>query len=353
MKPWEIENTRFLIDCRDKKKIMSCYTIYYDSFINQTINKKDQTHNMKNIMEKSKSETGIMIYFIKKVKIFLFIYDTTILIIDHDKIQKYKEDLNSKINSFLYLTSSSEEMLHYYLSQNQSNFSQSYLDNTDIKDKIIKCIIKKSQYRTIIRTQEKSLNNKNDNIDFDIKETVDILNYPKNNKLIFNLKDQYLYILKSFDCRENRKSYDHEIQFYEKFGNAFHFIRKKYGQIDNGDVKRIILEYIEGETLFKFIQNNKIELATKIKIILEILLSVYFIHSNGFFLRDIKWDNIIINTSKDAILIDFDSSKSIKEQFTKENNIEQTHDIGVYIFTAPEQMRSIIIHTKLIVIQLE
>ena len=72
----------------------------------------------------------------------------------------------------------------------------------------------------------------------------------------------------------------------------------------------IIFEYVEGESLFNFILSEKeFGFNIKIKIIEEILFSVYYVNSNGFYLRDLKPDNIIVDSKNDAILIDFDSSK--------------------------------------------
>lgn len=83
---------------------------------------------------------------------------------------------------------------------------------------------------------------------------------------------------------------------------------------------------------------GKIIYPVKIKIILQILLSIEYIHSKRIILRDLKWDNIMIHSiTNDAILIDFDSSKLI----TNENqNNEHTSDIGSNCFIPPEQYLS-------------
>ena len=54
--------------------------------------------------------------------------------------------------------------------------------------------------------------------------------------------------------------------------------------------KKPKIEYFEGEILDKFLL-TEIDFSTKIKIIEEILFSVYYIHSNGFYYHFNKLNN--------------------------------------------------------------
>ena len=81
---------------------------------------------------------------------------------------------------------------------------------------------------------------------------------------------------------------------------------------------------------------KKSDFITKIKISEEIIFSVFYIHLNRIYLRDLKPDNIIIDSNKDAILIDFDSSKEMYSS----NEEKNTGDIGNPVFAAPEQLNS-------------
>ena len=80
-----------------------------------------------------------------------------------------------------------------------------------------------------------------------------------------------------------KKKFNHEINFYHQIENTFPFIQKIFGIINQQfGLPIIILEYVEGKTLNDFFK-KRIVFNLKIKIIEEILFSVYYIHSNGFF----------------------------------------------------------------------
>lgn len=136
---------------------------------------------------------------------------------------------------------------------------------------------------------------------------------------------------------EQEKQYEHELKFYQNIGNKHPFISKYFGHFDYFEFKYIVIEFIEGETLLKICKNNinQLSYSEKIKIIIEILLSVEYIHSKNIFIRDLKWDNIIVDSNHDAFLIDFDYSKTIESSFD-----DITCNIGSDLFAAPEQRNS-------------
>ena len=110
--------------------------------------------------------------------------------------------------------------------------------------------------------------------------------------------------------------------------NSFPFICKIFGETQNKD---IVLEYIEGETLEKFITTRpNIEFKVKMKIIIQILFAILYSHSQGFFLRDIKSDNIIIDLLENAILIDFNYSKKTVTQLLMK--LKQTNVYFSYFY---------------------
>ena len=96
----------------------------------------------------------------------------------------------------------------------------------------------------------------------------------------------------------------------------------------------IVIEYIEGKTLNEFIKinKNKLSLAFKIRIILNLMIAIEFIHSKNIIIRDLKYDNIVIDSDENAILIDFNYARQIVEN----NNENVTGDIGSCYFSAPE-----------------
>ncbi|KAK8837018.1 hypothetical protein M9Y10_037063 [Tritrichomonas musculus] len=346
IKQLEMKDICFTI--RDMDKIISKFTIYNKSKIEigpKFIRIRDQIQ-LKDIMHTCDINTGIFISFvdIENIRLFILIFDNTIFIVEPNDLCHYQETFNQNYNCLIFFSNQVEKEFTLLTSQDISYIGQDInikIDqktmNVGLKDHISQCIITKSQYITLKKRQNLLHNNtKYIKKNYELNDFVTIKNFSlqdKNITLRYNINDQSLYILKSFNSSVYSK-FDHESQFFEKIANYFHYIEKIYGTIEFDDIKYLVLEYVEGETLKEFIKNENLDFSQKLKIILEILLSVEFIHSQGIVLRDLKWDNIIIDSSLDAILIDFDSSKQLKK------GEENTADIGSLLFTPPEQSNS-------------
>ena len=140
--------------------------------------------------------------------------------------------------------------------------------------------------------------------------------------------------------KQAQKQYHHEISFYQKINNKNRFISKFYGKIEENELKILIIEYIEGDILINFIKKRKnyLSFSLKHRIIFQIITTVEFIHSNGIILRDLKDDNIIIDSDKNSIFIDFDQTHIIgSETQTLSHKHDMTGDIGSLYYTAHEQ----------------
>ncbi|KAK8897368.1 hypothetical protein M9Y10_015312 [Tritrichomonas musculus] len=341
--PWEIENIKINID--NEAGFLSKFIIYDDSNLFQThLIKTATTVDFIGAVKDSQIDTEIMISNLKinGILIYLCILDNIIFIIKQINLHQLEEYFNERKNLLIFMTSEcKEDFTNDISSKNQVSelkdqiLSEQKYINITIKKEIIRCIIKKSQYRTI-KMSQKLLPNKYNSKNNDYKLDDFILVQSQGFSLYYNSKDQILNVLKFY---VDEKRFNHEIDFYHQIENTFPFIRKIFGIINQSrGLPIIILEYVQGERLDTFLLSEKeISFNTKIKIIEQILLSVYYVHSNGFYLRDLKPGNIIIDYKNDAILIDFDSSKKMYSSNEKEDN---TCDIGNPTFTAPEQYNS-------------
>lgn len=96
--------------------------------------------------------------------------------------------------------------------------------------------------------------------------------------------------------------------------------------------KYLIIEFIDGKTLKKFILENRFLISDfdKLKIINQIIAGIEFIHLNNIVLRDLHWENIMVDSNKNAVLTDFDRSIEINDSYF-------TGDIGLSYFMSPEQ----------------
>ena len=97
----------------------------------------------------------------------------------------------------------------------------------------------------------------------------------------------------------------------------FPFIVKYFGYIEQGNIKCLLLEFVEGKTLKNY-DTYQLSYREKCNVIFELILTVQYIHSFGYICRDMHLENIIINENKDAVLIDFDRVIKIEEQKTKD-----------------------------------
>ena len=134
--------------------------------------------------------------------------------------------------------------------------------------------------------------------------------------LIYNIQREEIFALKIpyNNCIELIKR---ERENYLKIQNPF--IVHYYGCIESNQMPNLLIEFIDGETLDKY-DTSTLNYNEKYNMIFELMISLHFIQSNKCLYRDLKPNNVIINSEKDAILIDFDRVINIDEQFTKDFN---------------------------------
>ena len=122
--------------------------------------------------------------------------------------------------------------------------------------------------------------------------------------LIYHIEREELMTIKkphmAYDP-EYDKLIKREIENYSKLSHPF--LPKYYGTTKVGGY--LVIEYIKGKTLMH-IDELHLTFEEKITIILQISMSIAFIHGKGLIYRDLKPSNVIIDSNKTAVLIDFD-----------------------------------------------
>lgn len=113
----------------------------------------------------------------------------------------------------------------------------------------------------------------------------------------------FLFKIPHYEIDEITKLIQREIKNYSKISHPF--VPEFYGTILNNKRYNIIIEYINGQTLSD-ITNWHFSFEEKILIIFEIILVIYYFHTNNLIYRDLKPDNIMIDHNKNIVLIDFD-----------------------------------------------
>ena len=106
--------------------------------------------------------------------------------------------------------------------------------------------------------------------------------------------------------------------------------------VGEGERPYIVMEYVEGTDLKKYIQeNHPIPYSKVIKIMSQILSGISYAHRNGVIHRDIKPHNILIDKEGTVKITDFGIAVALSQ-----NSITQTNSIlGSVQYISPEQAR--------------
>jgi uncharacterized protein (TIGR02145 family) len=136
--------------------------------------------------------------------------------------------------------------------------------------------------------------------------------------------------------QEELKSYLREIRIMDKLNPPhLNVIRLISADIIN-DILLIEMEYFEGRTLQKLIDNNTLDDEKIVEYAKQILDGLSYIHSKRLVHRDIKPDNILLNKDESLIKVsDFGISKDRDRDYTSSNSIQ-----GAFLYMSPEQLSS-------------
>jgi serine/threonine-protein kinase len=106
-----------------------------------------------------------------------------------------------------------------------------------------------------------------------------------------------------------------------------------FGQYE--DRPFMVMEFVRGEDLKSAIANQRAgDFQNKVRIALQIAGALEYIHSQGIIHRDVKPENVRINASGNAKLIDFGIAKTVNLSLTRDG-----FTLGTPYYMAPEQVR--------------
>lgn len=241
--------------------------------------------------------------------------------------------LNEEIENFLQKIAFFKNMINF---QNfNEKITQFYHDDLWdlVKIPFVGYVIKKAYIASHIRRNQKTqeFSGKTEFKLIDEHDFITLKTLATNSHIInrcYNLKTGEIVIIK-FNGNDGKsfELFHREKQLYESLKIHHSYRPKCFGSVRKDD--GLVLEFIEGEELEKS-DMRTFSIAEKISIIFNVMISIEDVHLNFFLYRDLKPTNIIIDSNKKAVLIDFDYSR------IEENNDQKTSGFGELGFLSPE-----------------
>lgn len=156
----------------------------------------------------------------------------------------------------------------------------------------------------------------------------------KNNKENFAYKE-YKHELET-DDEDNLFGYNtgvlREISLLQILKNNKRNVINIIDIISNSNNLGVIMNYYEKD-LSKVIDNKELNYTEKVKISYYILDAIEFLHSNNIIHRDVKPENILIDSDNFPILTDLTLAKKIDKKLDGNTH---TNPVATYIYRAPE-----------------
>ena len=113
--------------------------------------------------------------------------------------------------------------------------------------------------------------------------------------------------------------------FHPNIANVYDAVKVK-------DKVIVLEEYVDGQTVAEFLQDNLYSPIGVKKIISTLCDALHFLHQNKIIHKDIKPENIMIDNNGNVKLIDFDAARIYKPQKSEDTKI-----MGTTGYAAPEQ----------------
>lgn len=109
-----------------------------------------------------------------------------------------------------------------------------------------------------------------------------------------------------------------------------------YGVSDVLDHACIVMDYIDGQSLERWLENNRLTKKQKISVFIQLLNAVAYLHDLQTYHGDLKPQNVIINEQGHLVLIDLGLTNKFKQPEADDNN--DTVKAFSKNWSAPEQI---------------
>jgi serine/threonine protein kinase len=110
------------------------------------------------------------------------------------------------------------------------------------------------------------------------------------------------------------------------------------GVSENGE-PYLVMEYVEGEPLLTFSENQNLNIEERLRLFLKICSAVSYAHRNLIIHRDIKPSNIFVTKDGEPKLLDFGLAKILDEHLSDETQTATAFRAFTPSYASPEQIR--------------
>lgn len=136
-------------------------------------------------------------------------------------------------------------------------------------------------------------------------------------------------------AKENNSRFTREVQIAAKLDHPN--IGRIYDAGAIAQYRYMVMEFIDGQPLNVYLQNNHLPLEDKMAILIQLCSALGYAHRKGIVHRDLKPANILIKKNSTPVIIDFGLAKRINNN--EEFDLTKTGDIlGTPNYMAPEQV---------------
>ena len=326
-----LENNRISIENKRMESVIKNYSFFDISSVFDSENNKETYQRM----EESKV---IIISEYKEIdrKYFILVFERTMINIEQTSVN-YIQSLipNSKTLKICFLSDSKksfddaiqtpyEEIIYdSQFEEEVTNFIRtiSIRQRNNLFKHFLSCIagylIKKSYFKKREdRLHNFLINNNEEQPRYDYLKNEFILLRVINStgtaltQLFYYIEKEELVVFKTPNQRDD-KLIEREIDNYRNMNHPF--VPRFYGTIQERSNKSLIIEFINGQPLSQIAQ-MKMKDEEKLIIIFDLLCIFSYLKSKEYIYRDLKPNNVILDDSKQIVLIDFDSMINYERQ---------------------------------------
>jgi serine/threonine protein kinase len=112
------------------------------------------------------------------------------------------------------------------------------------------------------------------------------------------------------------------------------------GGVSEDGLPFLAMEFIDGETITKFVEREKLNLEDRLKLFLKVCSAVSYAHRNLIVHRDLKPSNILVTKDNEPKLLDFGLAKLIDENLSNDTQQTQTAFRALTpAYASPEQLK--------------